>query len=811
MLARKPVRVPAGAPLAMRRRILAVEPITRADPMKAKRKTAARKSPARKAPARKSAAGKSTAGKVSAGKSRAAQQTREIVQFAPNFTAYVLPPATVCLYSEHRKFFLHGELYCAIAEAIGDKGEETQTLVGELARKFPVEQVQEALKRLYDRRYVTLASPVTTGTVAAFWASLGLPPEVAEQNLAGCKVKIEAIDVKGGKELTSALTELGVRLVARSADLTVALVNDYLDRRIADLNRQHVKDRTPWILVQPSGAFPLVGPVFKPYESACWTCLSDRMLRNREIKGFLDRAEAHAVASSPLVHNTFGQGAIQFAAVEIAKAIASGFRTDLRDHIASFDLMGASIGKHYVAHRPQCPTCGNRKLWDPNRPPLPVEINAGTRLIMTSGGYRSVSSRTTVSRYRKHVSALTGVVTKLEKMDGELPLNTNFFAQHNFSAPAMNVDQLRSGLNGGSFGKGSTAEQAEASALMEAIERYSGIFQGDEIRQTRRFMDFEPGEAYLANDVQHFSEAQFQSRHHQHADDTHQISAPIEEAQELEWTPVWSLRDKRFKYFPTGLLYFFYQDFHTDSNGCAAGNTREEAIVQGFLELVERDAYAIWWYNRLRRPEVNLSEFDDAYVRDIKSQFADHGRKIWVLDVTSDLGVPAYVAIMHWMENGKENIEFGSGAHFDRRIALLRSLTELSQFLSIGVMGEGGMRGDKSSLDGVTPLTLENYPFLIPAEHPTAIPPLGMNVPLDSVKEQVEACVEVARRAGYDFLVLDQTRPDVEVPVVRVIVPGLRHFYKRFGPGRLYDVPVKLGWLDQPLREDELTPFLPHT
>jgi ribosomal protein S12 methylthiotransferase accessory factor len=473
--------------------------------------------------------------------------------------------------------------------------------------------------------------------------------------------------------------------------------------------------------------------------------------------------------------------------------------------------MGATIVKHFVARRPQCPTCGDRKLWNPKRTPEPVKINAGTRLIMTSGGYRSVSSRTTVARYRKHVSPLTGVVTKLEKMDGELPLNTNFFAQHNFSAPAMSVDQLRSGLNGGSFGKGSTAEQAEASALMEAIERYSGIFQGDEIRVTRRFTDFPQGDAILSNDVQHFSEAQFASRHNHDSEDSHQVSEPIDPSDKLEWSPVWSLRDQRFRYLPTGLLYFFYQDFHTDSNGCAAGNTREEAIVQGFLELVERDAYAIWWYNRVRRAEVDLSEFDDAYIRDIKTQFADHGRRIWVLDVTSDLGVPAYVAIMHWMQDGKENIEFGSGAHFDRRIALLRSLTELSQFLSIGVIGAGDMRGDKSSLDGLTPLKLENYPFLLPAKHAIAAPPLGMNVPLDSVKEQVEACVEVARRAGYDFLVLDQTRPDVEVPVARVIVPGLRHFYKRFGPGRLYDVPVKMGWLDRPLREDELTPFLPHT
>src|ERR1700732_4838402 len=91
-------------------------------------------------------------------------------------------------------------------------------------------------------------------------------------------------------------------------------------------------------------------------------------------------------------------------------------------------------------------------------------------------------------------------------------MNTNFFAQHNFSAPAMSVDQLRSGLAGGSFGKGSTSEQAEASALMEAIERYSGIFQGDEIRIKRRFTDFAPGEAILPNDVLLYSDAQYRAR-----------------------------------------------------------------------------------------------------------------------------------------------------------------------------------------------------------------------------------------------------------------------------------------------------------
>ena len=43
---------------------------------------------------------------------------KDVPQFAPNFSVYLLPPDIVCLYSEDRKFFLHGELYCALASAI---------------------------------------------------------------------------------------------------------------------------------------------------------------------------------------------------------------------------------------------------------------------------------------------------------------------------------------------------------------------------------------------------------------------------------------------------------------------------------------------------------------------------------------------------------------------------------------------------------------------------------------------------------------------------------------------------------------------
>jgi len=434
--------------------------------------------------------------------------------------------------------------------------------------------------------------------------------------------------------------------------------------------------------------------------------------------------------------------------------------------------------------------------------------------VMTSGGYRSVASAATVARFRRHVSPLTGVVSRLERIEADLPLNTNYRAAHHFSGPAETFNELRAGLAGGSFGKGSTAEQSEASALMEAIERYSGIFQGDEIRTSRKFADFASDEAIWPNDVLLFSDQQLQNAQapaHALADFE---ASPIlfDPTAKIEWSPVWSLRDAKFRYLPTSMLYFFYRgsvSYPADSNGCAAGNTREEAIVQGFLELIERDAYAIWWYNRLQLPEVDLGQFDDSYVRELKKQFAAMGRQIWVLDATSDLGIPTFVAIAHWLREGRENIEFGSGAHFDPRIALLRALTELNQFLSINLIGGGS--GEKSSLDGTTPLRLKDYPYLTPNGRPVTQPDLSSKFGGLDTREQVMTCVDLVKRAGHDFLVLDQTRPDIEVPVVRVIVPALRHFYRRFAPGRLYDVPVKLGLREKPLREDELNPVHPHT
>lgn len=142
------------------------------------------------------------------------------------------------------------------------------------------------------------------------------------------------------------------------------------------------------------------------------------------------------------------------------------------------------------------------------------------------------------------------------------------------------------------------------------------------------------------------------------------------------------------RYLPTEYCYFHPSPLDDGrscfgcSNGNAAGNTREEAILQGFLELVKRDHVALWWYNRLRRPSVDLESFDEPYLRQLMAFLASRGRDLWVLDLTADLGIPVFTALSRRTDHQPERIAFGFGAHLEPRLALLRAVTEMNQLLA---------------------------------------------------------------------------------------------------------------------------------
>ena len=145
--------------------------------------------------------------------------------------------------------------------------------------------------------------------------------------------------------------------------------------------------------------------------------------------------------------------------------------------------------------RPQCLACGDEALYRPDRPPVPLRLNPSPKAHRNSGGARTVAPEITLARYRHLVSRISGVVTWLTRTTDEADTWLHvYWAGSNLGMRSRSLSSLRRSLRSKSAGKGSTREQSEVSALCEAVERYSGAFQGDEIRVRKRFVEFAGGE-----------------------------------------------------------------------------------------------------------------------------------------------------------------------------------------------------------------------------------------------------------------------------------------------------------------------------
>ena len=750
----------------------------------------------------------------------------ELPRLTPHLGFHLIGDEQVVLVSETFDTLLRGRIHCDLMPLL-DGGRTVQETVAALAPAHSALEVQTAILALASRGYVVSGDYGMAPGRAAYWSSLGASPRWAEQRLGGAAVAVAGDD----GVLARRLDEIGVQTSDQGAavrpSLGVMVCADYLDKQHDSINRRHLESGLPWVLVRPNGMQPLFGPVFRPAEGgACWACLAYRLRGHREVHGFLSNLDLDSSGVEPRAAEPAVLEAVcGLAAAEIAKWLVLEDMAPIHERAVSLDIASHKSAQHPATRRPQCLACGDEALYRADRPAVPVRLQASPRTFRNSGGHRSIPPQETLARYRHLVSPVTGVVTWVARTTEETdPWLHVFWASSNLAPTGRKLSALRRSLRSKSAGKGSSPSQSEASALCEAVERYSGAYHGDEILCRKRLADFEKaGEsaAIPPNEVQLFSDRQL--------DDADRINARghpynfvpprLDPDAEIAWSPVWSFTQGRHRYLPTSILYGMAgaagegggPAFKADSNGCAAGNTLEEAILQGFFELVERDAFAIWWYNQLRLPEVDMTSFDDAYLASAPDYYRRRNREIWVLDATSDFGIPVFVAVSRSSDGDTEDILYGAGAHTDPHIAALRAVCELNQCLQwlLGPArgGVGAAVHDPVSQSWWRTGKLADHPYLAPASDAALRGRSDYPVPdTADTREDVEHCRALVEARGMEFLVLDQTRPDIGMPVARVIVPGMRHFWERFAPGRLFDVPVSMGWRESRLSEQELNP-----
>ena len=471
-------------------------------------------------------------------------------------------------------------------------------------------------------------------------------------------------------------------------------------------------------------------------------------------------------------------------------------------NLLALDLKSLRVDEHPVSRQPQCPVCGDPDL-SRKRAAEPIVLEPRRKRFTEDGGYRSLEPERTFARFEHLVSPITGVVSSVGPIEGRhhplRPVHGSSF----FLCPPTDEPPAFADFSRPSMGKGRTAAQSRAGALCEAIERHSAVFRGDEPRVHSTLSDLGP-EAVDPRALLHFSETQYREREQRNQGTRElrqQIPLPFDESVPIEWTPVWSLTRGERRHLPTSYCYLHVpvppeeRFCELNPNGHAAGNCLEEAILQGFFELAERDAIGIYWYNRLRRPAVDLASFEEPYFLDLTAHYRTLGYRVWVLDLTTDLEIPAFVALAH--DATTDRWSMGLGCHTEARLGVQRALTELNQVFD--------PKSTRHAPWSEKPMT--ETAFLFPDDGvPARVRGDYPYVRRGDLRADVTDCVARAARLGMETLVLDQTRLDVGLNVVKVTVPGLRHMWPRLGPGRLYEVPVRLGWRSEPLDEAALNP-----
>ena len=330
-------------------------------------------------------------------------------------------------------------------------------------------------------------------------------------------------------------------------------------------------------------------------------------------------------------------------------------------------------------------------------------------------------------------------------------------------------------------GKGSTREQAAAGALMEAAERYSGercdlpviISSYAALKQKRAAV-------VRLTDV------------------VVPTTQPLDVNREIEWVQGYDLIRRRPTIAPLNCVVCPYESsrypafFYASTNGLASGNTLEDALCHALCEVVERDAMALAataielrpvvedLLHQLQKPGVEqpvakpggehpLIAHHGLPLRSARllNKLKRAGLDVFLRSISSQVGVPTIdCTIVDSATGAGHSIHGGCGTHPDSRIALMRALCEAAQSRVACIQGgredlpefisppaDADPRGVLGRGEVVEFATLPSYE-------------------MGRVDQDIDFVLGRMAAAGLDSAVaFDLSRPELGIPVVRVVVP----------------------------------------
>lgn len=392
--------------------------------------------------------------------------------------AGTVPGEGVILVSEEGSWTLQGGLFEQVLPLL-DGTRTPEEIAAALAPARPAE-VYYVLEFLEKKGHVSDKVPGLDAPGEAYWAGLGLDPGPAYMALRSRTVRIRGAGCADSMPLLRSLEEMGLTLATGTADLEVAVTDDYLRRDLLDWAAAARDAGLSWMVLRPIGREFWVGPLFPAGAAApvaCFGCLQLRLRRNQQVQEFLRSRNGWtdplptAVAGLPAAVAM----ACRLAALEIAKFLA-GAAHNLDGMLLSMDTRTWTSKSHALVRYPACPVCG-----DPVQPrPGAVRLEQRRAVPTEGSGHRAMSPEATLDRYGHLVSPIVGIVSMVEPPPGTGGAFQVCVGGANGAIPLTDLEGFKVNLRSRSAGKGPTLAQARASALAETLERYSTEYTGSD-------------------------------------------------------------------------------------------------------------------------------------------------------------------------------------------------------------------------------------------------------------------------------------------------------------------------------------------
>jgi ribosomal protein S12 methylthiotransferase accessory factor len=309
------------------------------------------------------------------------------------------------------------------------------------------------------------------------------------------------------------------------------------------------------------------------------------------------------------------------------------------------------------------------------------------------------------------------------------------------------------------MGKGYTHKQAEASALMELVERYSFfsfIKQDNFIETSYR---------YLKDEALDFKYIPLSVYEPDPNDERNRICF---EELPMRWT--WALDITHGKEVLIPIDWFYLIN---EFNGAAAGNSVEEAVLQGLCEVVERHVSSIIIHQKLVTPTINPETLRNPVAKDLLYKFRRNGIELYLKDFSLNTGIPTIGALALDPSTFPDSSEivFTAGTTTHPEKSVIRALTEIAQL--------AGEFQHKTNYRATLPKfnRLEDAWYLTSVSNIVDILTLP-NLSDENFFKEIQSCVASLSRNGLDVFAVNATHPSIGIPVVYIIIPG-SHFMER--------------------------------